>query len=184
MRSFFATQGMELFDVARIGTHGGSIRGFAQPAGGGWQTSDAVDRLVAREVDRGLDRPATFRTWVGRIDERKEELLTLLRAKRAEGQSIAGFGAPAKATTLMYQFEIGPEILEFIVDESPLKQGLYTPGLHVPVVPPAALAERKPDCLLVLAWNFADSIIDRYRSFIDQGGTFIVPLPRLRVVER
>src|SRR5262249_46697849 len=100
---------------------------------------------------------------------------------KAEGKRIAGFGAPAKATTLMHHFALGPDILDFIVDDSPLKQGLFSPGYHIPVLPPAAIYERKPDYLLVLAWNFAESIMAKHQRFREAGGKFIVPLPELKV---
>ena len=99
-----------------------------------------------------------------------------------EGKTIAGFGAPAKATTLMYQFGIGPETIDFIVDDSPLKQGLYTPGTHISVLPPDALYERRPDYVIILAWNFAEQIMDKQYAFLEAGGRFIVPLPTLEIL--
>ena len=82
----------------------------------------------------------------------------------------------------MYHFGLGPEVLEFIVDDSPLKEGLFTPGLHIPVLPASAIYERRPDHLLMLAWNFAEPIMARHQAFRGEGGRFIVPLPELRVV--
>ena len=111
-----------------------------------------------------------------------EELTRLLRRLKSEGRSIAGFGAPAKATTLMYHFGLGPEVIDFIVDENPLKQRLFTPGLHVPVVPPEAISQKRPDYLLVLAWNFAEAIIARNDAFRAGGGRFIVPVPEIEVI--
>jgi hypothetical protein len=99
-----------------------------------------------------------------------------------QGLSVAGFGAPAKATTLLHQFKIDHDVLQYIIDDSPWKQGLYTPGQHIPVVGADVMTTRRPDCLLILAWNFADPIIARYQSYLDAGGRFIVPLPELRMV--
>jgi len=110
------------------------------------------------------------------------ELRLMLQGLREHGKKIAGFGAPAKATTLMHHFGVGSHMLDFIVDDNPRKQGLYTPGLHVPVVPAAKIAECKPDYLLVLAWNFADVIIQTHKPFVDAGGRFIVPLPNLEII--
>ena len=107
---------------------------------------------------------------------------SLLQGLKAEGRSVAGFGAPAKATTLMYHFGLGPDVLDFIIDDAPLKQGLFTPGLHVPVLAAAALNERRPDYLLLLAWNFAEPIIANNQAFRDRGGHFIVPLPEVKVL--
>ena len=105
----------------------------------------------------------------------------LLRQFKDEGKNIAGFGAPAKATTLMYHFGIGPDLIDFIVDDSPLKQGLYSPGMHIPVLPSTALYEHRPECAVVLAWNFAAAIIKNHDAFRREGGHFVVPLPEVEV---
>jgi len=106
----------------------------------------------------------------------------MLAELKSAGKSVAGFGAPAKATTLMHHFGIGPDVVDFIVDDSPWKQGLYTPGLHIPVVSADVLYERRPDAVVILAWNFADSIIDKHSAYRNSGGRFIVPLPQPRMV--
>ena len=140
-----------------------------------------VARLIALERRLGLDAPVTFQRYGDDIDRRGGELTALVRELRREGKRIAGFGAPAKATTLMYHFGLGADDIEFIVDDSPLKQGLYSPGLHIPIVSAAAIAREKPDYLVVLAWNFAASIMAKQQAFRDSGGHFIVPLPTLSV---
>jgi len=184
LRRFFADGGMALFAAERIAVHGGSLRGMARPAGGnhgGDGDDDSVARLIDGEERAGLDRADTFRAFAGRIDERGRDLRRLVSELKADGKSLAGFGAPAKATTLMYHFGIGADVIDFIVDDNPLKQGLFTPGLHVPVLPATALYERRPDYAIVLAWNFAASIIAKHSAFRDGGGRFIVPLPQLTV---
>ena len=178
---FFAAHGLDLFAAERIDTHGGSLRGFVQQAGGG-RTHDGVDALIAAEVAIGLDREETLRGYSARIEALGQELRTLLATLHAQGKRIAGYGAPAKATTLMHHFGIGGEQIEFIVDDNPLKQGLYSPGLHVPVLPSASIAERAPDYLVLLAWNFAEPIMRKCADFSQRGGRFIVPLPEVRVI--
>ena len=143
---------------------------------------DSVAAILNAEKVAGLDTVAPFRAFGKRISEIKQELTELLEKLQSDGERIAGFGAPAKATTLMYHFGIGPGAIDFIVDDSPLKQGLYTPGLHVPVLSSEELYTRSPGVLVILAWNFADPIIDKHRKFLDQGGQFIVPLPEIKVV--
>ena len=106
----------------------------------------------------------------------------MLKILKSQGKSIAGFGAPAKATTLMYEFGLKQDILDFIVDDSPLKQGLYSPGLHIPVLSSDSIIDLNPDYLLILAWNFADSIIKKNQKFAACGGKFIIPLPNLKVI--
>ena len=179
---FFAANGMELIEAWRVDSHGGSLRGVAQVAGGPHGLGASVGEALAREEELGLQTAAAFHAFAGRIEALKAELGGLLQGLKAEGLSIAGFGAPAKATTLMYHFGIGPDLIDFIVDDSPLKQGLYTPGMHVPVLSSAAIADRRPDVLVVLAWNFARPIIEKNAAFREAGGRFIIPLPQVELV--
>lgn len=182
LEGFFARHGMQLIGVEHIPTHGGSIRGVAQLAGAGRLPNGSVAALAAHERDLGLDRPEAYAGLARRIGGVKSALAKLLAGFKQQDLSIAGFGAPAKATTLMYHFQIGADVLEFIVDDSPLKQGLYSPGMHIPVLPGSAIEERKPDVLVVLAWNFADAIVAKSAGFLRRGGKFVVPLPEVRVV--
>jgi SAM-dependent methyltransferase len=179
---FLAANGMELIEALRVDSHGGSLRGVAQLQGGPHPLGQSVAEAVALERRLGLDKAETFLDFARDIDERKRQLGDLLRGLKADGKRIAGFGAPAKATTLLYHFDLGPDIIDFIIDDSPLKQGLFTPGMHIPVLPGSAIAEKKPDYLVVLAWNFAQPIIEKNAGFREAGGKFIVPLPQVEVV--
>ncbi len=179
---FFKRHGLELIETKRVDSHGGSLRGVAQRAGGPRPVDVSVAEAVSRERVLGLDRTETLRAFAGHIDGIKRELTGLLLDLKQQGKRIAGFGAPAKATTLMYHFGIGAGIIDFIVDDSPLKQGLYSPGMRIPVVPSSELYAQKPDYAVILAWNFAQPIIDKHAAFRAQGGRFIVPLPRVEVI--
>jgi SAM-dependent methyltransferase len=181
---FFERHGLELVDVLRVDSHGGSLRGLVKRRGARRPRQSTVDTLMAEEAGLGLHGPEAYQRFFARIEERKRELAALLTGLKAEGKRIAGFGAPAKATTLMFHFGLGPGTLEYVIDESPLKQGLYTPGHHIPVVPPASLYDpaRRPDYALILAWNFAESIIKKHQAFREAGGRFIVPLPVVQVI--
>ena len=141
----------------------------------------SVEALVGIERAAGLHLAQTYARYAEGIARRRTELNALLRGLKSAGRSIAAYGAPAKATTLLYHFGLDASVIDYIVDDNPLKQGLYTPGLHLPVLAPAVLGERRPDYVLVLAWNFADSIIAKYRGYAGDAGQFIVPLPDLRV---
>ncbi len=180
--SFFSRNGMELIAAERVDTHGGSLRGAAQLASGAREVATSVVACLELEERLGLGRAETFHDFAERIDALKISLHDLLSGLKAEGQSIAGYGAPAKATTLMYHFGLGPDIIDFIVDDSSLKQGLYLPGLHVPVLPSEAITERGPDYLLILAWNFAQPIMANNSAFHEAGGRFIIPVPELEVI--
>ena len=181
LRTLFERAGMVLFDAERVPSHGGSLRGYACRAGEARPAGEAVERLAQYEDEHRFYKPETFRDLFARIEARKHELRSVLQPLRSAGKRVVGFGAPAKATTLMHAFEIGPAFVDYIVDESPLKQGLFTPGFHIPIVAPAALQDDPPDYLLILAWNFADSIMAKQRPFAERGGRFIVPLPNVEV---
>lgn len=178
---FFRDMGMELKAAHRMPTHGGSLRGFATLPGRGMASDGSVEELVGMERSLGLDRVETLKSFGRRIDEVRDELTGLLERLAADGKRIAGYGAPAKATTLMHHFGLRADLLDYIVDDSPLKQNLFTPGLHVPVVSSACLKEDPPDYLLVLAWNFAPSIMENNAFHTKAGGRFIVPLPSVEV---
>ncbi len=179
---FLDRHGLQLVEAIRVDTHGGSVRCIAQRKGGPHTVGKSVSAALRLEQEMALGSPATYRDFAGRIDELSLQLVTLLRKLGSEGKRIAGFGAPAKATTLMYHLGITPEMIEFIVDDSPLKQGRFSPGMHIPVLPAQAIYERRPDYLLLLAWNFAGPIIEKHRAFRDSGGRFIIPLPKLEVL--
>ncbi len=178
---FFQHEEMELIEAIRVPTHGGSLRGIAQLKGGPHQKQSSVEELLRREGAVKLDKAETFIQFGKNIAGLKHALKKLLLDLKSQGKRIAGFGAPAKLTTLMHHFEISADIVEFVVDDSPLKQNLYTPGYHIPVVPDSHMYQARPDYVLILAWNFAESIITKHKAFLQQGGHFIIPLPVLKI---
>lgn len=179
---FFARLGLQVIDVQRVSPQGGSIRVITQRDGGSRQIKKSVSELVALEKRTGLDRVETFVAFGERIDRIKQQLRELVSEVKSERKSIAGYGAPTKATTLLTHFELG-NVLEFLVDDNPLKQGLYSPGHHIPVVAAETMYERQPDFVLILAWNFAESIMQQHERYRDQGGRFILPMPEPRIVD-
>jgi hypothetical protein len=166
----------------RVNTHGGSLRGIVQLKGGPHKISQSVEDAIRIEKEMGLDKAITFQRFATKINELKEKFQTLVNNLKSEGKTIAAYGAPAKATTLMYHFGIGQEVVDFIVDDSPLKQGLYSPGKHIPVLAPEAIYQKKPNYLIILAWNFADAIMKKHARYGSEIGHFIIPLPSLTVV--
>ncbi len=181
LEEFFGRHGMELIDVERIATKGGSLRGTAQLFGGPRRVSDSVSRFIMCEEDLGLHHAESFKAFATKIDSIKADLGSLLRDLIAEGQTIAGYGASATSTTLIYHFDLG-DVMSFIVDDNPSRQGLFSPGFHIPVVAPEELYERKPDYVIVLAWRFSDLIFKKHQAFLPQGGHFILPLPKIEVL--
>jgi SAM-dependent methyltransferase len=180
--NFFNTNGMELFAAEPIASHGGSIRGMVQVINGPKKINGSVQSLIDHEYALGLNLSQTWVGYADKINALRSKLVDLLTNLKQAGKSLAGYGAPAKATTLMYHFGLGPDIIDFISDDAPLKQGLYTPGLHIPVFSSDAIYEKKPDYVIVLAWNFAPQIMKRHQNYINNGGHFIVPLPEIRII--
>lgn len=184
---FIERHHLHVFDTHRVNTHGGSIRVYCkrQPI----PTSSSLRQLLDQEYELGLclnsDPLNGYDAIAGlnhKINKLSQDLKSYLLQEKIDGSSIAGFGAPAKATTLMYQFGFDKGLIDFIVDDSPLKQGLYSPGLHIPVVPSSWLYEKKPDLVVILAWNFAESIIKNHQRYLDEGGVFIIPIPEFKII--
>ncbi len=182
LRTFFAANGFELIDVMAIPSHGGSLRAVAKKKGGSYPVQDSVATFIDEEARLGLYLASTFRAFDTQIKALGNELLDLMKSIKSRGKSIVGFGLPAKATTLMHQFRIGPEFIDYIVDDSSLKQGLYSPGYKIPVVSSERLQIDKPDCIVILAWNFAVPIIAKLDWHIKGGGTVVIPLPELKII--
>jgi hypothetical protein len=137
---------------------------------------------LGREAQTGLDRPDVWQALGQHLDRRRTELHGRLRARQGHGKEIAGYGAAVGLTTMIYQFGLG-EFLGFLVDDNREKQGLFSPGLHLPTLPSEALYQRNPDCVVVLAWRYLEPIVRRHRAYLAQGGCFVLPLPEVRVIE-
>ena len=177
---FFKRHGLQLIDLERIPTKGGSIRGTVQPAGGPRPVSPRVGQLIELESVLGLETVEAWQAYQRRIAAVKDQLLGLVGDIRARGKSIAGYGASPTVTTLLYHFDLNDKV-DFIVDDNPTKQNTFSPGKHIPVVAPQALYQREVDYVLVLAWNYAQPIMAKHQAFAKNGGRFIVPLPYLQV---
>ena len=182
LQTFFESMGMELIDVESVSSHGGSLRGFAQKKRGAHLVSKNVEVFITQEASLGLHQAETFKKFAAKIDQLRDSFLSLVKDLKRQGHRLAGFGAPAKATTLMHHFGVGTDVVDYIVDDNPLKQGLFTPGLHVPIRSSAALYEDKPNYIVILAWNFAESIIAKNAELAEQGVKFILPLPELKII--
>ncbi len=172
----FERVGLELVVVERVPTKGGSLRYFVQRPSGPLAKDGSVAGMLALEDKMGLYRKETFSDFADKVSGLKKELLKFLAQAKSEGKSIAGFGASITGTTLVYHFEIG-EYFDYLVDDNLAKQGLFSPGLHLPVLPSSALYERKPDYVVILAWRFADPFIKKNRAYIEGGGCFVIPVP-------
>jgi SAM-dependent methyltransferase len=174
--------GLRVVRVDRVPVHGGSIRVWFARADAVADHAPEVLDLVAAERRAGMADPARLRRFATDVAANRERLRTLLGELRAGGATVAAYGAPAKGNTLLNYCDIGTDLVAWTVDRSPLKQGRYTPGMHLAILPPEVLLERQPDYVLILAWNFADEIIAQQAAYRQRGGRFILPIPEPRVL--
>lgn len=164
----------ELFPI-----HGASIRVSMQRCG---TTSGAVQRLLEREKKLGLTSISALRKFAEKAKETRVRLRELIQELARKGKTLAGYGAPAKGNTLLNYCRLGAREIAFLTDTTPSKQGLFTPGAHIPVVSPDVFKTYAPDYLLLLAWNYADAILEREKALRAQGVKFIIPAPKVRTV--
>lgn len=174
----FKRLGMEIFDVMKTESHGGSIRVFVKKNGSKIKTRKSVENILAEEEELGLRKVNTYLKFAKNVNDNKKQLKKLVKEIKKQGKTIAGYGAPAKGNTLLNYFKIGSDVLDYIIDDSEYKQGLFTPGTHIPVVSSAIISQKKPDYILILAWNFAGPIMDKLTGFKEEGGNFIIPVPK------
>ena len=178
----FENAGLRVIKVERVPVHGGSIRVYAVPDVRLGEHARGVLALAEEEREHGITSLDRWRRFAADVAANRRALLDLLRSLTRNGSVVAGYGAPAKGNTLLNYCGIGNEILPFTVDRNPLKVGLFTPGMHLPVLPVEAILERQPDYVLILAWNFADEIMNQLTQYRERGGRFIVPVPTPSVV--
>jgi hypothetical protein len=182
-KAIFDRHGLELFDVEEIPTHGGSLRVYAHHVDDGSKpVGAAVGELLAREVESGLTDVARYARFSAQVEETKRGILDLLIRLKRDGKRIVGYGAPGKGNTLLNYCGIRTDFLDFTVDRSTYKQGLFTPGTHVPILGPQEIARHQPDYVFILPWNLKAEIMAQLAGIREWGGRFIVPIPDAHVV--
>jgi hypothetical protein len=175
--------GLKLIDVEELPTHGGSLRVFLAHKASAHQPSGAVGALLAREAARGFREIATYSAFAEQVKATKRKLLAALIGIKDEGRTICGYGAPGKGNTLLNYCGIGPDFLDFTVDRNPYKHGRFTPGMHIPILPPEAIETAKPDYIFVLPWNLKQEITRQMRHVGDWGAKFIIPIPEVAIID-
>lgn len=181
LSQIYSAAGLSVVDVEHVSVHGGSLRVYASPAPRESGTA-SVANLLAEEAAAGLRNPSRLERFARDVSRQRSELRALLESLKSDGKTVAGYGAPAKGNTLLQYCNITPTMLPYTVDRNSLKVGCFTPGTHIPVLPVDTLAVRRPDYLLILAWNFADEIMGQQAEYRAAGGRFIVPLPVPRII--
>jgi hypothetical protein len=178
----FRAHGMRLFDVEELKSHGGSLRIYACHADD--ETKEVTDRakaLAARERAAGVESLEYYRTYDARVKETKRKLLDFLIGARREGKVVVGYGAPGKGNTLLNYCGIRTDFLDYTVDRSPYKQGMYLPGTHIPIYSPEEIDRTRPDYVLILPWNLKDEIMAQMTHIRTWGGRFVVPIPETQI---
>ena len=177
--TLFERHGLSLNHLEKTDIHGGSLRLFVQATP---DRQPSVDRFLNNERALGVNTTAYYQAFGERVEGLKESLMGILASLRQENKSIAGYGAAAKANTLMSYCGISDQHLEFIADKNPFKQGRFMSGNALPICDPDKISKDTPDYLLILAWNFADEIIAQQADFREQGGKFIIPVPEPHII--
>jgi len=175
----FRMHSLFLNDVKHLLIHGGSLRIYV---GKKENVSPAVEGMLRTETAERVDQIDYYWDFAEKVQAIRTELRRLLQALKEQGARIAAYGAAAKGSTMINYSGIGREFVDFVVDRNTHKQGLYMPGRHIPVLAPEALLEQAPDYVLLLAWNFADEILQQQKEYQQRGGRFIIPVPHPRVV--
>lgn len=174
--------GMKLVRAEEFPIHGGTIRVTAQLSGGKRVPDASVDTLLRIEQEKGLHEADAYFRCAERVEFIRHELGVFLRGLKASGKTIAAYGASAKGNILLNFCGLGVETIDFVVDDTPAKQGKFYPGNHLPIVNRKVLIEKRPDYLLLLAWNFAEELMKNTAAYGEQGGRYVVPIPSLQVI--
>lgn len=178
----FASNGLTIFDVEHLPTHGGSLRIFAQRADSGRRSvKPAVSDLAAREAGAGLTDPDFYRQFQGRAERIKDDAVSFLVEAKRKGRKVAAYGAAAKGNTLLNFAGVRPDLLRYVVDRNPAKQGRFLPGSRIPIVPEQTLIDHRPDFVVILPWNLAEEL-SRQLSYVGEwGGKLVAFVPELKI---
>jgi SAM-dependent methyltransferase len=176
-----ATAGLCVVDVDELSTHGGSLRVYARPEETAGEPTTRVKAVLGAEESAGLHTVAGHGGFAAEVLRIKSELLHFLLTAAKDGRSVAGYGAPGKGNTLLNHCGIRSDLLSYTVDRSPVKQGKFLPGTHIPIYPPERLAETQPDFILVLPWNLRDEISQQLDYVRSWGGRLVFPIPALEI---
>ena len=183
LRRIFGAHGLTVVDADRLATHGGSLRLHIRHSGQAEEGSRVVE-IVEDELRTGMGDASGYRAFAARVAVLRRDVLAFLIEQRRLGRTIAGYGAPGKANTLLNYCGVRPDLLPFTVDRNPYKHGRFTPGMRIPIHPPAALVAARPDLVWILPWNLRDEIADQLRADVSSwGGTFLVAIPGLATMD-
>jgi SAM-dependent methyltransferase len=178
----FKAADLRVFDVSELSSHGGSLRVFGCHKENHRTTKPSVDAILLKERECGLESLATYSGFQTRADQVKDNLLSFLIEQKRVGKKVVAYGAAAKGNTLLNYAGVKPDLLAFVCDAAPSKQGKFLPGSHIPILPPFAIYQNRPDFVLILPWNLADEVIEANLFIREWGGKFITAVPKLQII--
>jgi len=179
----FEKSGLRIYDVEQLQTHGGSIRVYGCHEDDLRPAKHSVIDLLHLEKQKGLRNLRTYNSFQKRANKIKDDLLIFLIEQKRQGKSVAAYGAAAKGNTLLNYTGIKSDLLSFVCDAAPSKQGKFLPGSHIPILPPESLTEQKPDYVMILPWNIANEVMQQQSRIQEWGGRFFVAVPTLEVLK-
>lgn len=183
VKKIFEAQGLSMFDVQEVPTHGGSLRIFAKHTGDSSKSiSENVAALLKKEEDAGMLTLKYYHNFQEKVDAIKNDLLEFLLQQKKAGKKVAAYGAAAKGNTLLNYCGIKKDLISFVVDANPAKQNKYMPASHIPICTEARIKEDKPDFILILPWNIKEEIVKQLNYVKEWNCKFIVPIPRLEII--
>ena len=178
---FLKENGFKAIDILLVESHGGSIRVTSSKQQSLYKPRESVRKFVIQEQKHPITK-TTLIDFYSKIQQEKNKITNYLKALKRDGKKIVAYGAPAKLTTLFFEFEINSKLVDFVIDDSPLKQGLYTPGSHIPILAAESVDFKDIDVIFIAAWNFAPSIIEKVKGRMNKEAIFIVPLPNFEII--
>jgi hypothetical protein len=179
----FKQAGLRVFDVEELSTHGGSLRIFGCHQNDSRVKTSSVTSILSEEVSRGLQSLTIYQNFQERADKVKDDLLSFLIEQKCVGKKVAAYGAAAKGNTMLNYAGAKPDLLPFVCDAAPAKQGKYMPGSHIPIMKPEMLREVKPDVVLVLPWNITEEVAEQHSYIQEWGGQFAIAVPEMKIFE-
>jgi hypothetical protein len=181
--SIFSRKGLRIWDVEELETHGGSLRVYGCHEDNARVNSVRVGQILEQESKNGLTDITIYREFQTRAESVKNTLISFLIEQRKRGKSVAAYGAAAKGNTILNYAGIRPDLLPYVCDSAPSKQGKYMPGSHIPILSPEVLKERKPEYIIILPWNIAEEVMSEYHYVKAWGAKFVTAVPELRIIE-
>jgi SAM-dependent methyltransferase len=176
LKKFLEQYKMKIFDVKHLDIRGGTIRIYSSFNDANFNISDNVQSLIDLELQKGYDKLETFQNFARKCEEHKSEILNLLHDLKKQGKKIIGYGMSGRGNTMLNYWKVGTDILDYGIDASPERYGRFVPGMHIPIKSPPSVINA--DYVLLLAWIFADDIIEKEHKFVENGGKFIIPFPK------